>query len=636
MKLGISQCLVYALIVFYLGSLTSGCKSVDKGEAAFTSAEQLLRSGDVPMAIRYYQQAVAQSPEQSLYRQRLDSLVATYVETVKSDAVERADVQQVPAFDEALAILDDAQQLLPEQASLKTLSDKLTTDRNQLLASVERSYDACLDGIDTGDWIGALREARFVSASFPGFRRIDQLNLTIASEGYRYYLDRAAEAFRAQRYTEARLFAKNSLLLNTEGSMVAKQIISDSLRMISDEPIAQQISGYLLTGEAAEAATLCEENPELQTTTDCQLAKQQQISQQASSIVMKGHEALDADDTFAALQAANELASFTARHHTVTWSQPALVKHELLIDRVITAVQQQADIQKENDRPALAWYWLKQLESFQPMPSELQEQMRAQALQEIEPTIFISPFVHSSDSDSFKVQQLHQVIEREVDAAYAEQVTLVTGPVAKELLTSIGVTQPRLGIDGQWDELLQSLNVTHVLSGRVGLNRADEVVSRQSSTAIDEQGNEYPVDKTFVKRVAFLELDLQLTEASTKRLLIAKEYRERASQQDNYQLDTVDADRSPPLLQMATLDQLSAQLLTKVAIEFSSSLRAELPPPLVSAYQRISLPDNTTTMKNANDWATVLLLEMQQQPINENKIAEADQQIRSLLTGYQW
>lgn len=635
--LGVLRGVSYALMVVSLSLVVVACQSVDKGELALMSAEQALRSGDVPMAIRYYQQAVAQSPDQPVYQQRLDTLVTSYIDSIKSDAAKNAKLRQVPAFDKALASVNNAHQLLPEQSALNALLEDLTASRDQLLASVERSYDACLENIEKGDWIAALREARFVTASYPSFRRIDQLNMTIATEGYRYYLDRAGEAFRSQRYTEARQFAKNSLLLNAEGSMVAKQIISDSLRLLSDEPVEQQITGYLLTGDADQAVELCDQNPQLQTSTDCQLATQQQISQQATGLMMQGHKALDANNPFAALKAANELVAFKARNLTVTWSQTSLIKHDLLIERVIAAVQQQVDILATNQYYALAWYWLRQLEPLRLAPVQSLPQMRAQALRAIKPTIFMAPFVNLADNDFLALRQLHQVLERHVEAAYNEQVTMVAMPVAKELLTSIGENQPILGIAEQWSDLLQSLNVTHVLSGRVGLNRADEVVTRQASTAIDEQGNEYPVDKTFVKRVAFLELDLQLTDAVSNKLMVAKQYRERSSQQDSYHLDSAAGDGSAPLLEMASLDELSAQLLSKVSSDFTRVLITELPPPLVSAYQRTSLhDDSTTTMKAANDWASVLLLELKQTPIDESKTARAEQQISSLLASHQW
>ena len=207
------------------------------GKDSYLQGEQQSEMGNWEGAIASYQDALAQEPNNKKYQKSLRKAEQEVAKKYYKRAVNiwaGAAVKDYQVVTSAMASLDKAMELDPENADIRELHSQIDFKKRELAASAKRAYENGVAALNKQKWLEAVINFRKVTAIYPNYEDTEDKLAAAVSAGSEAYYKEGVSAVQREDWQGALIaFAK---VMNLNPTYKNTQALLDQVRE-NDNPL---------------------------------------------------------------------------------------------------------------------------------------------------------------------------------------------------------------------------------------------------------------------------------------------------------------------------------------------------------------------------------------------------------------
>lgn len=224
----------HSLLIVIIVFLTACASS---GKDSYLQGEEQSEMGYWEGAIVSYRDALAQEPNNKRYQKSLRKAEQEVAKKYYERAVNiwaGAAVKDYQVITSAMASLDKAMELDPENAAIRELHSQIDSKKQELAAAAKRAYENGVAALDKQQWLEAVTNFRKVNAIYPKYEDTEDKLATAVSAGSEAYYKEGVSAVQREDWKGAlTAFAK---VMNLNPTYKDTQALLDQVRD-NDNPL---------------------------------------------------------------------------------------------------------------------------------------------------------------------------------------------------------------------------------------------------------------------------------------------------------------------------------------------------------------------------------------------------------------
>lgn len=480
-------------IIVITALLIAGCGSTTpNGSQEFATSNELANAQKYEEAIAYLQQAIAKSPKNKEYSERLTQFKTNYLSQTA------AEVQNLLSQDLKKSNLDDIERKLAGLRNVGVQSTGIAEMQNQVdeVSSVfyeelEKRYKSAKSLMDQQDWVSAYAQLNHISSRFENYEDVTLRKNTIESQALKTYVRAANDALKEDNFDIAQSAIDKLLLILPNNPIAANlqrklQNIDRPKHFLSKANRAFNAQDWKTVIESCERAQ--QYSSDTETCDDLIPSAKSKLttetSQKIDTTIKEGR-------LFEAAKLYRQLVEMEGK------SAPELVQ---LKSRLTDNINESAQFYKNSGNYAITWHLLKLNESIDPYFPNLSSELRTiedEVSVRSRRSIAVFDFNSPPDATNSGVIVANNLISRLFNNASSD-IRIIERDSLISILDEMKLGQTSVVSERAAKEMGQNYGIDYAIIGSVLLYKVDE------STSISSKNVKYKIGEQIQDNIEYL------------------------------------------------------------------------------------------------------------------------------------